>query len=351
MISQVKPPLCLAPWISLNFDRFGNVTPCCYNRTVKYGNVNEKSLIEILKEKRSSSLKSKILEGNFSLGCQMCGRYVDAGTPERALFNNFNNISDIYNNGWPAIFEFEMHNACNLQCVMCSGEYSSLIRKNVEKRGELPFVYNDTFIEQLKEFIPHLKMCRFLGGEPFVIPFYFKILSLIEELNKNCKVFFTSNINFIPEKGWYYLNRLKNFNVIASVDSLVKENYEQIRLGGSFEKMQKNLEKLIKIGKVKVLAINPMIKNFKELPTILKFAEYHNLDLYFNFTVDFLSGQKEGIHLKDGTPNFNLFLHQLPVEEFKEGIDSIKNISLSKEYEDKKNYLIKHLTGIYNYKK
>jgi MoaA/NifB/PqqE/SkfB family radical SAM enzyme len=344
-------PICFAPWISLNFDRFGNVTPCCYNRTVKYGNVNEKSLLEIFKSKRSSELKKKILNSDFSMGCQLCGKCVDEGHPERALFNNFNNISDIYNNGMPSIFEFEMHNACNLQCVMCSGEYSSLIRKNIEKKEPLPFVYTDKFLDDLRYFIPHLKMCRFLGGEPFVIPFYFKILSLIEEFNKDCKVFFTSNINYIPEKGWYYLSKLKNFNVIGSIDSLTKENYEKIRIGGSFELMKHNLKKLLKLKKLKVMTINPLVYNFNELPAMLKFAEHNNIDLYFNFTVDFLSGKKEGIHIKDGATLYSkLFLHELSNEEFLKGMKTLKKLSLTNKYNDIREKLLIHLQKIYEFK-
>lgn len=346
-----KTPVCLAPWTSLNFDRFGNVTPCCYNRTLKYGNVNETPLIEIFKNKKSAELKKRILNQDFSLGCQLCGKCVKEGAPERALFNNFNNISDVYNNGMPSIFEFEMHNTCNLQCVMCSGEYSSLIRKNLEKKEELPFVYTDAFLDQLKLFIPHLKMCRFLGGEPFLISFYYKILTLIEELNSSCQVFFTSNINHIPEKGWYFLNALKNFYVIGSVDSLCKENYEKIRLGGSFEKMQSNLEKLLKHNKIKVITINPLIQNFYEMPTILKFAEFYNLELYFNFTVNFLSGQKEGIHLKDGKKIYEkLFLHELSNDEFTKGLNLIENIKLNGVYDKKRKQLILHLKDIYEFK-
>jgi len=235
-----------------------------------------------------------------------------------------------------------------LQCVMCSGEYSSLIRKNIEKKEPLPFVYTDKFLNDLRYFIPHLKMCRFLGGEPFVIPFYFKILSLIEELNKDCKVFFTSNINYIPEKGWYYLNKLKNFNVIGSIDSLTKENYEKIRVGGSFELMKNNLEKLLKLKKLKVITINPLVYNFNELPTMLKFAEHNNIELYFNFTVDFLSGKKEGIHIKDGKQCYEkLFIHELSEKEFKEGIFNLNNTQFSEKFTKIKNSLIILLQNIY----
>lgn len=349
--SSTSTPVCYAPWISLNFDRFGNVTPCCYNRTVKYGNVNETSLMEIFKNKKSSPLKEKILKGDFSHGCQLCGIQIEKNQKNSALFNNFNNISDLYNGGWPSIFEFEMHNACNLHCTMCSGEYSSIIRRDLEKREALPFVYKDEFLEELKPFIPHLKMCRFLGGEPFMIPFYFKVLKLLEDYNPECKAFFTSNINVIPPKGWYYLTKLKNFNIIGSIDSLVKENYEKIRLGGNFENMFNNLTKLLELKKIKTITINPLIYNFLELGEIIKFANSHNLTLFFNNTVDFLSGHKENIHYKDGKALYNkLFIHQLSKEEFNSGIEKIKSYKFEGYYKSKQDELLNLLSNIYNYK-
>lgn len=350
-LTSTLSPICYAPWISLNFDRFGNVTPCCYNRTVKYGNVNETPLMEIFKNKKSSPLKEKILKGDFNLGCQLCGIQIEKGQKNAALLNNFNNISDLYNGGWPSIFEFEMHNACNLHCTMCSGEYSSIIRRDVEKREALPFVYTDKFLDELKPFIPHLKMCRFLGGEPFMISFYFKVLKLLEELNPECKVFFTSNINFIPAKGWYFLSKLRNFNIIGSIDSLTKDSYEKIRLGGSFENMYSNLTKLIELKKIKTITINPLVYNFYELGDIIKFASNHNLTLFFNNTVDFLSGHKEDIHVKDGKPLYEkLFIHQLSQDEFDLGIQKLINFSFDDYYDKKRQELISALKNIYNYK-
>jgi len=349
--SSTNTPVCFAPWISLNFDRFGNVTPCCYNRAVKYGNVNETSLMEIFKNKKTSNLKEKILKGDFSYGCQLCGIQIEKGQQNSALLNNFNNISDLYNNGWPSIFEFEMHNACNLHCTMCSGEYSSIIRRDLEKREVLPFVYTDKFLDELKPFIPHLKMCRFLGGEPFMISFYFKILKLLEEHNPLCKAFFTSNINFIPEKGWYFLAKLKNFNIIGSIDSLQKENYEKIRLGGNFDNMYKNLTKLIELKKITTITINPLIHNFYELGDILPFAQKYNLTLFFNNTIDFLSGHKEGVHYKDGKPLYErLFIHQLSENEFNQGIFKLNDTKLKDYYSKKREELIKLLQNIFKHK-
>ena len=38
---------------------------------------------------------------------------------------------------YPSVLEFELINTCNLECVMCTGEYSSLIRAKREKLGHL----------------------------------------------------------------------------------------------------------------------------------------------------------------------------------------------------------------------
>jgi sulfatase maturation enzyme AslB (radical SAM superfamily) len=234
---------------------------------------------------------------------------------------------------------------------MCSGEYSSIIRRDLEKREALPFVYKDEFLEELRPFIPHLKMCRFLGGEPFMISFYFKILKLLDELNPECKVFFTSNITAIPPKGWYYLTKLKNFNIIGSIDSLVKDNYKKIRLGGNFEDMFDNLHKLIELKKIKTMTINPLIYNFLELGELIKFACRHNLTLFFNNTVDFLSGHKEDVHYKNNELLYvKQFIHQLSEDEFNEGINKIKSYVFEGYYKTKQDELLNLLKNIFDYK-
>ena len=67
---------------------------------------------------------------------------------------------------WPSVIEFNGSNACNLECIMC-GEYSSAIRGNVEGLPPLRKVYDDQFFDDLRLFLPHLRLLNLLGGEPF----------------------------------------------------------------------------------------------------------------------------------------------------------------------------------------
>jgi MoaA/NifB/PqqE/SkfB family radical SAM enzyme len=76
---------------------------------------------------------------------------------------------------YPRVMEFELSNECNLECVMCNGYFSSSIRKNREKLPASVSPYNDQFVDELDQFIPHLTDAKFLGGEPFMIDIYLKI--------------------------------------------------------------------------------------------------------------------------------------------------------------------------------
>ncbi len=56
-------------------------------------------------------------------------------------------------------FEFEFENTCNLECIMCSGELSSSIRKNIEHLEPFENKYNANFLEQLKSYWKNIISC------------------------------------------------------------------------------------------------------------------------------------------------------------------------------------------------
>ena len=91
---------------------------------------------------------------------------------------------------------------------MCIGELSSSIRKNRERLPALKNAYDDNFVQQLEEFIPHLKELRFNGGEPFLINEVFKIFEKVEKLNPKLKIVIATNgtvVNYKVNqaKSWY----------------------------------------------------------------------------------------------------------------------------------------------------
>ena len=57
---------------------------------------------------------------------------------------------------------------CNFECIMCDGVASSRIRKRREKCPPLLCPYDERFLDDLDEFLPHLRWARLYGGEPFL---------------------------------------------------------------------------------------------------------------------------------------------------------------------------------------
>jgi MoaA/NifB/PqqE/SkfB family radical SAM enzyme len=142
---------------------------------------------------------------------------------------------------YPRVMEFELSNTCNLECIMCNGYFSSSIRKNREHLPPIESPYNDKFVDELDEFIPHLTDAKFLGGEPFMIDIYLSIWERIRKLNPNIRIHITTNGTFLNNRIKDLLEGLKA-GIILSIDSVNKETYPKIRVNGSYDKVMENLE-------------------------------------------------------------------------------------------------------------
>ncbi|MEJ5268527.1 MAG: radical SAM protein, partial [Bacteroidales bacterium] len=183
--------------------------------------------------------------------------------------------------GYPSSMEFQLDNICNLECIMCSGEYSALIRKNREKGTPYISPYDENFVNQIKKYIPYLKQASFTGGEPFLIEIYYQIWNLIQILNPHLQIYVSTNGTILNDKIKKYLDKL-NFNFTISIDSLQKDNYEKIRRNASLEKTLENIDFFIRYAKTKNLNIN--IKsvvtpfNYKDIPEVLEFCNNNQIN-------------------------------------------------------------------------
>ncbi|MCO5260555.1 MAG: SPASM domain-containing protein [Crocinitomicaceae bacterium] len=173
-----KTSACEAPIRSLRFNHSGNVLACCFNRGYVFGKFPEQSINEIWFGDKKNKLTKALFKNDFSLGCLNCEYYVKDNRKSSGAFQyDYLKEQKQYKN-YPTMFDFELGSSCNFECIMCSGEYSSAIRKNRENKKPYYSPYEEfsgQFIEQLVPFIPHLTEMRFLGGEPFLMNIYYKI--------------------------------------------------------------------------------------------------------------------------------------------------------------------------------
>jgi radical SAM protein with 4Fe4S-binding SPASM domain len=241
-----KPVFCYLPYNSLTFSFGGQVFVCSYNRDVQLGKYPDNSIDEIWNGAEAKKLREHMLYNDLDYGCRHCKYFFDKGKFTNLRPLAFDKYSDNMDAAYPQVFEFELSNECNLECQMCHGEVSSSIRKNREKLPPLPMHYDDAFVDQFVKYIPTLKEAKFYGGEPFLIPIYYKIWEKVRELNPKLEMFVITNGTHWNAKIEKLVNEL-NFDMAISIDAFEKEKVERIRKNVVYEKLMDNIKRFSEI--------------------------------------------------------------------------------------------------------
>lgn len=270
---------CNAPFNNMYFTVHGSVSPCwklpgfCDNWSP------QRSIKDIWFGEKFEMYRNALKQCNFLGRCRECEAEIEKDVWPLAKAYEKYPVQ-----GYPSLMELELSNQCNLECVMCSGELSSGIRKNRDKLPPLPQIYTDQFVEELREFVPHLKELRFNGGEPFAQKIVLDICDMVAEVNPGLKVNIATN-------GTVYHSRAKkilaqnNTHINVSIDSLDPQRYSEIRINGKLEDVMRNFEIYKEYcGNEKSLAVmvNPMRNNWFEMVDFLEFADRHRVNLWYN---------------------------------------------------------------------
>lgn len=273
---------CFAPFKSLYFNSDGKVLACCYNRIHVLGNYPEQCIHEIWNGKKIQELRSALQFNDLTSGCLLCLNQLEEKTFSTILARNY----DPYPLGkFPSVMEFDLANICNMACIMCDGNHSSLIKYMTEKLPPVQNPYDNNFLKELEVFIPHLRKAKFLGGEPFLIPIYYNIWEKIIELNPNCVISVQTNGSVLNERIKSLMGK-GNFHFNASIDAISKEVYETIRLKGDFQKVMANVQYFRSYCKKNNayfgVSVCPMQQNWVELPEIVRYCNFLEAEVTFN---------------------------------------------------------------------
>ncbi len=273
--------ICHAPFSNMYFNVHGDCAPC-WLTFIEPDSYPEKSIREIWFGEKYQSLRNHLLKYDLTYKCNVCLKNLQGGNYTSVLAHAYDiNEPDNY----PSMLELELSNTCNLECVMCIGELSSSIRKNRDRLPALKNAYDDNFVEQLEEFIPHLKELRFNGGEPFLINAVFKIFEKVEKLNPKLKIVIATNGTVVNYKVKEWLSKL-NIHINFSLDSLTLEIYETIRVNAHFDRVMEHFlfyrQYTKENNRTMCLMVNPMRNNWHEMPEFIRFVNKHNINIWFN---------------------------------------------------------------------
>ncbi len=234
---------CHAPFTSMYLDQRGQVRACCQNDFHLLGNVTTQSLLDIWRGEKAQELRQAMAREDLDLGCDFCEWQVAKGRSDLAFARWFDEFPvEAAEPEWPRQLELAVSNTCNLQCMMCDGEWSSSIRSQREGLPPLPKVYDDAFFDDLTAFLPHLEKVKFLGGEPLLAGETLRVMDLLVDHGLATPCHVTTNGTQWSPRVERILDRLP-VGVSVSVDAATARTYEAIRVGSSWTTLMTNLDR------------------------------------------------------------------------------------------------------------
>jgi len=244
------------------------------------GNVARSDLAGLWTGVRRSELRRRLQAHDFTAGCSGCGAAIEIegrANSYPALFDSWAPRSKaLQGDSWPRRMEFNLSNACNLQCVQCDGELSSAIRTHREHRSPMIRPYGDAFFDQLAEFIPHVEWTQFAGGEPFLARENYRVWDLIERLNPDLRCHVITNATQWSERIEHTAASLR-MSFAFSVDAASETTFESIRVGAAHSQVLANIDRFREVAARNDMptSINHclMRQNYHEFGELLIWAE------------------------------------------------------------------------------
>lgn len=279
---------CYAPHTNLFLGTTGDVYPCCDSIGYPLGNVAEQRLPDIWAGARLRALREALARDDYSLGCGYCERRLSGGVRPQSRF--YDEIPPLaVEPAYPRRIEFNISNACNLQCVMCDGDLSSSIRLHRERRPPLPRAYGDEFFADVVPFVDALEDASFTGGEPFLGAENHRIWDLLIERNPGVKHTVTTNGTRWDRRVEAVLDGLRTW-VNVSVDGFSAATYERVRVGADRDAVFANIERFAdyaaRVGTEVRIFHCLMPQNHHELGDLLLWAEDRGLPVTIHVVED-----------------------------------------------------------------
>ena len=172
---------------------------------------------------------------------------------------------------FPKYIEIETVNACNARCPMCT--INDWERNYPIMKDDVWNKISDDIIEN-KKFLKRVSLYR--DGEPLIDK---KMANRINKLNENGirNTSIATNVSLLNEKRAVDLLEAGLGMVIFSIDSLIKEVYEKIRVRLNFEQVRDNAIRFLQLRD----KINPNCRVWIRM--IRQDSNYNEWDNYYDF--------------------------------------------------------------------
>ncbi len=298
-----QPNFCVAPWSHLHVINDGRAFACCQTPLqdkYSFGNVKEKTFLEILNSDLAKQFRKDMLEGK-PLPPQ-CHRCVDKGNhglnTMRTGMNSqwYKQVEDLVHMTKPdgsidearlLYWDFRFSNECNLACVTCAPLFSTSWSKDWKilhpnentELGLISLEKSNLFWGEIESNLDKMQQIHFAGGEPLIMPEHWNILKLLDEKQKyDVSLRYSTNGTTLGKEKYdvlSYWKKFKDVHLSLSIDG-AGDAFEYIRYRGNWEKTFENI-KTIRQSRSAEYWIHPTVS----ILNIFRLTELHEI-LHYN---------------------------------------------------------------------
>lgn len=322
--TQNNPHFCILPFSHFHIGTTGDAKLCCmakWQLPVEKSVVGH-SLIDIWTGNEYRRLRAQMINGEAVQACAECYK-VDAsggGSDRETHTKQFRpphsnwelDIEQGNTDGRPIWADIRPGRFCNLKCRMCFSSASSKIAEEIIKHPKLititgdhgcnteEWIDNPDLFKQLQDWIPHLRIIKLAGGEPFFMPGVIKLLKwCVETGNTHLELDITTNGTRINGKVARWLKEFNKVQIHISIDGIGPLN-DYIRSGSNWSEINESYEYYLNENMTVNILSTVQLYNAHYLPDIIRYWQEHGSHnhLVFNF-VD--APTDMGIHLLPAT--------------------------------------------------
>ena len=263
---------CVYPWTHQMIDTNGAVKLCCVaedptqKETGQHMTVKNNSLSKLWNDPYMQDVRQRMIDGKQVKDCGQCYRKERRGEysfRQRANQGITNEDRKIIVDQLPHYLDIRFGNLCNLKCRMCTGIYSKKFGEELEaiadkdeqfrllapdsaKSYTFDWYKNPNFWEDLKNYMPFVKLIYLTGGEPTLVQGNYDFLQLLIDkgFSKNISLVFNTNVTNFQQRFLDTINQFKKITLNLSIDG-VEGVQEYIRYPSKWDHIQKNMNLLM----------------------------------------------------------------------------------------------------------
>ena len=274
---------------------------CCYTWLPHYAGTVDKDNTphDVFNSIKVEKIRESIHDGSFKYcDCKLCPHIQNGTLPDKKDIKGPRMKKIVENrtisNLKPDFYNLCYDESCNLKCPSCRSDNISHIKgEEYEQRLQIQKqIIKEIFDE------PHNRNCTVNitgSGDPFGSKLFRELLFSIDgkkfpRVSINLQ---TNGVMFTP-KYWDKMEKIHdNINaVIVSYDAATQHTYDQIRKGGDWDILQKNMTFLSTLRQqnlINELRIDCVVqtRNYEEMPELVELGKKLKVDtVYFSRIVD-----------------------------------------------------------------